>query len=363
MDGRLGGDVVETIRIVQAGLGGFGRGWATIVRDAPNADLAAVVDPLSEARDWAASALGLDSGRIFASLDAALAAVDCDALLVATPPETHHAVATAALERGCHVLVEKPLATTIDDALDLIATAERSRRHLMVSQNYRFRAPARAARQAIASGALGQLVSVRATFRRDTRRLWPPGNFRYAMRHPVVLDMAIHHADLLRLLTGRNVARLDARSWRVPDSPYRHDPEVAALMELEGGIPVVYEGSWAARGVETSWNADWEVVGEGGRLGWTGGRDDALTGDVVLQEWGRPPRPLALPGLAATDRAGALRAFLKAIAGDSPPETSAADNIHSLAIVLACVRSIERRESVDINELFRAPTNVPAAAS
>ncbi|MEA2522946.1 MAG: hypothetical protein QOF73_173 [Thermomicrobiales bacterium] len=353
--------MTQPVRLIQAGLGSFGRSWGTVIRGAANAELVGVVDPSSEARDWARTQLETDASRVFQSLDEALMAVECDAVVVVTPPETHHAAVTTALAAGRDVLVEKPLATTIEDALDLVASADRAGRFLVVSQNYRYRAPARAARLAIASGAIGEVVAVRVRFARDTRALWPPDNFRYAMRHPVVLDMAIHHADLLRMLTVRNVARLDARSWRAPDSPYVHDPEVAALIELEGGVPVVYEGTWAARGAETSWNADWEIVGERGRLLWTGGRDDALTGEVVLEEWGQPPRQLPLPELRATDRAGSLRAFLDAVAGGPPAETPAADNIHSLAIVLACVRSIERAEPVALADLFAGARPVDAA--
>jgi predicted dehydrogenase len=344
--------VERATRVVQAGLGGFGRGWASIVQEATDVDLVGVVDPAEEAREWAVAEMGLGRDRVFGSLADAFSNVECDAVLVITPPETHRAAVLEALEARCDVLVEKPLATTIEDALELVAAAERTNQLLVVSQNYRFRPPARAARAAIAGGALGELVAIRTRFARDTRRLWPPDNFRYAMRHPVVLDMAIHHADLLRMLTGRNVVRVEARSWRAPDSPYIHDPEVVALLDMEGGVPAIYEASWAARGEETSWNADWEIIGELGRLRWSGGREDAFTGEVVLEEWGRRPRLLPLPDLPAIDRAGSLRAFLEGITGSAPPETPAADNILSLAIVLACVQSIETGEPVELSDLL-----------
>ncbi len=342
--------MAEQVRIVQAGLGKFGQGWARIVRDEVGAELVGIVDPAAEARDWAGAELGLGQERLFASLGEALARVECEAVAVITPPETHFGAVMEALVAGCHVLVEKPLATRIEDARKMVAAAQRAGRLLMVSQNYRFRPPAVAAREAIASGAIGELVAVRARFTRDTRTLWEPGNFRYGMRHPVVLDMAIHHADLLRMLTGRNVVRLEARSWRAPDSPYVHDPEVVALMELDGGVPFVYEGSWAARGEETSWNGDWELIGERGRLTWSGGREDAFAGEVVLEEWGREARLLPLPDLAVIDRAGSLRAFLGAVAGEGEVETTGTDNVHSLAIVLGCVRSIERGGAVELGE-------------
>ena len=172
------------------------------------------------------------------------------------------------------------------------------------------------------------------------------------MRHPLLLDMSIHHADLLRAVTGQNVRQVFARSWRVPDSPYRHDPALVAVMTLDGGATVVYTGDWATHDRETSWNADWEIVGEHGRLLWRGGEQDPATGDLMLEEWGHPPRVVDQPALTATDRAGTLDAFRVAVATGQPPETSGADNIQSLAVVLACVESIERAESVDLETLF-----------
>src|SRR5262249_40644853 len=140
---RLGRDhhVFQRLRVVQAGLGGFGRSWASIARDSPNVDLVAVVDPAEAPRRWAKAELGLPSDHVFESLDEAIATVAPDAVIVVTPPDSHHSTATTALAAGCHVLVEKPLATSIEDALDLVACAERAQRLLMVSQNYRFRAP------------------------------------------------------------------------------------------------------------------------------------------------------------------------------------------------------------------------------
>jgi predicted dehydrogenase len=216
----------------------------------------------------------------------------------------------------------------------------------MVSQNYRLRPPVEAARQVVRSGALGALVAVKIAFRRDTRATWPADNFRYAMRHPLVLDMSIHHADLLRAVTGQEVDRVYARGWRVPDSPYVDDPAVIATMTLSGGATVVYDGDWAARGSETSGNGDWEFIGERGRLWWTGDPDDALRGDVTLELAGEPARMLALPNPPdrLSDRPASLQAFRRAVETGVEPETAARDNIRSLAIVLACVESIERGE-------------------
>lgn len=337
------------MRVVQVGLGAFGRRWAGVVRASTGAGLVAVVDPDERAREWAVANLGLAPGDCLSNIDAALARSDWDAALIVTPPGTHHAVATAALRAGKHVLLEKPLATTLAEARDLVATAAASGRTLMVSQNYRFRRPARTVQQVVAAGEIGEVLAVKAACRRDTRTVFPPGDFRYRMRHPYVLDMAIHHVDLLRAVTGRDVRQVFARSWRVPDSPYAHEPAVSALMTLAGGAAVSYEGDWAAHGRETSWNGEWELIGERGRIVWSGGEQDPSQGEVRLHRWGAEPELVALAELAASDQAGTLREFADAVAAGRAPETSGADNFRGLAVVLACVESIERGEAVVVS--------------
>ena len=141
------------IRVVQVGLGFWGRSWAEVVRDAEGAELTAVVDPSPEASLFVEEELRLPSGNHHATLDEALEKTECDCILVVTPPGTHHGVVAEALEAGKHVLVEKPLDTTLSGALALVQAAKRAGRILMVSQNYRFNAPFRAAQGVVRSGA------------------------------------------------------------------------------------------------------------------------------------------------------------------------------------------------------------------
>jgi predicted dehydrogenase len=110
---------------------------------------------------------------------------------------------------------------------------------------------------------------------------------------------------------------------------------------LSGGATVLYEGDWATRAPETSWNGDWELIGERGRLTWTGTATDVMSSTLLLLPRGETPRPLPLPELELSDRAASLAAFVEAVMTNREPETSARDNIHSLAIVLGCVASIE----------------------
>jgi predicted dehydrogenase len=335
---------VKALAIIQVGGGFWGRGWAELTHRAGRFRLAALVDASSKVRGWAAAELGVPT---FARLDRALASMEADAVLLATPPETHRPLAEAALAAGLHVISEKPLTLEVEDARALARMAEHTGLNVMVAQNYRFRRQPRALRMLVSSGALGPLRGVRILCRRDLRNAWiSRRGWRAEMAHPYLLEMAIHHVDLLRMVTGREVAQLDALAWKVPDSPFRMEPNVRALLVLDDGTPVAYEGDFAAYDGETSWNGEWELVGAKARATWGGEVNSPLRGTVLLERYGSPPERVALPKLPALNRLGVLTEMRRAIADGDTPECSAADNVNSLAVVLGLASSVETRSPV-----------------
>src|SRR5919112_2302897 len=116
------------MRLAQVGLGAWGGSWLDVVRQAEGVQLVAVADLADTARDRAREHLGLAHSQTFDTLERALDESDAEAVLVATPPATHHDVIMAALERGRHVLTEKPLATTLAEAHSLLATQQNTGR-------------------------------------------------------------------------------------------------------------------------------------------------------------------------------------------------------------------------------------------
>jgi len=164
--------------------------------------------------------------------------------------------------------------------------------------------------------------------------------------------MAIHHVDMLRMMTGAEVVEVDARSWGAPDGPFKHDPTVEALLTLADGTPVSYGGTWAEPLAGTSWNGDWELVGSRGRATWSEGRDDAMRGVVRFGKHGEPARRVRLPSLRALDRLGVLAELRRSLAAGDEPECSVADNLRSLAVILALARSTEERRAVQLEEVL-----------
>jgi predicted dehydrogenase len=127
--------------IIQVGAGLWGRSWAELVARAPGFRLAALVDASADARHWASETLG---APVFRTLSKALRAVESHAVLLVSPPDTHRPLVEASLAAGRHVVVEKPLALTLEDAAAIASAGRVSRLHVMVAQNYRFRRQSRA---------------------------------------------------------------------------------------------------------------------------------------------------------------------------------------------------------------------------
>jgi predicted dehydrogenase len=323
-------------RVLQVGVGGFGSVWLGALGGEAVHD--ALVDRDAAALAAAAERIGVAPDRCFTDLDAALAANGADMALVVVPPSAHRPVAERCLESGLPVLVEKPLAGSREDSVALVQAARRTGRQLAVSQNYRYRPVIETARQVVASGRLGRLGQARIEFRHhyDFR-----GTFREAMEHPLLLDMAVHHFDLIRFVCRLEPLRVSAWSWNPPWSQFAGDASAVCVFDMDGGARVVYEGSWHPRAQFTDWNCRWLLEGEGGYLIVDG--DRVLLGEGLDPHLVEPPAPVELPlvELERQDQAAVVSDFMRAVrAGEAAP-TAAADNLRSLEMVFGAVESAQ----------------------
>ncbi len=328
------------MRLIQVGIGGWGLDWAQRVLPlVPAVRPVAFVDSdptmLARARDR----LGLNATMLFASLDAALAAAPADAVLATLPTALHAAVSAAALRAGLHVLVEKPFTSTLAEARALAALADACGRMLMVSQNYRYHPAVATVANLLRRGVVGGPRGARIDFRKH----WDVTQHRYHdIPGPLLLDMTVHHVDLLRMLLGE-VARLTCRSWTTPGSPFAEHAAAEAILELRNGLIVGYHGSWLSHGTATAWSGAWAIECDQGVIAFTA-RDAPAADVVTIQAANGGATPVPLLPVPALDRAGTLSAFAHAVAtGHRPADfTDAADNIRTLAVCFAAMRSAER---------------------
>ena len=328
------------MRLVQVGVGRWGHDWLkTVFPQVPEAQLVACVDSSPERRAALAKEKMVPPGSFHASFDAALGSVPFDGVVVTTELPAHVPVVRAALEAGKHVLVEKPFAPSLEEARSLTRLAAERGLTLMVSQNYRFFPAVRLVQRLVAERTFGDVRFVVLQFRRFSPAT-NGQNGHHTWRAPLLLDMAVHHFDLLRATLGRRALSIACRTWNPSWSWFADDPEGCALISFEDEVQVSYSGSWL-NADQTPWAGHWRMALDEGELWWSSrGSADGL-GDEEVRFCDRKGRwaRLDLPHLELSGRAGCLAEFTDAVGSGRPPECDASDNLSTLSLVYGAMAS------------------------
>jgi predicted dehydrogenase len=307
----------------------------------------------------ATAASGIPEKLLFTDLQAAMRAAAPEAALVTTGVVAHGPVALAALDAGLHVLVEKPFAPTLGRAAAIVRAAAAAGRVLAVSQNYRHHPAALLAAELVRERLIGTVEAVEIDFRRAGRRMVEEAVLHRGLRQPLLMDMAIHHFDLLRVVLGREPTWIECHGMQ-PLGPHRDPLAAYATISFDGLVLSSYRGNWVSSGTPTAWSGEWRIEGSDGAIAWTGRGDPGVADHVEVQRPDRPPEVVPLPEVLALGRAGVLRAFTAAIRTGSEPGSSGRENLLTLALTLAAVRSATEGRRVDVAELL---TDVPPVRS
>ena len=336
------------LRVLLAGLGVRGRHWAQVIGGSPRAELVALVDPDPAALERAQGEFG--PLPAYDSVMAALAARDdVEALVLANPPLGRQAIIEAATARGLPMLIEKPLALDLDEAARLVRTAELGGVSLMVGLNFRYLAVTQAMMRLLAEETVG-----RAEFARFTYERWRDGrrpdlnDYPLVMAQPMLWEQSIHHFDLMRYVYGQEPVRLQCQTWNPSWSLYRHDSNVAALIEFDGGLRVNYQGTWqgnwAAPGFEWRSDCTQGIITQREQFGdlYYAHRDDGELTPVPL-----PPHERWISETRAL-----FAAFVDHVVEGAELQCSGRDHLVSLAMLQACIESSATGRGVDIADVL-----------
>lgn len=338
-------------RSVRVGLVGCGR-VATmfhlgLLLRLDGCELAALVDSDAERLELARAVA--PAARGFGRLDEMLSDADVDAVVLTLPTDLHAGAAAAAFDHGKHVYVEKPLATSTEEARPAVAAWRRAGTVGAVGYPFRFHPSARALKTALEQGEVGELVAVRTSFGAAARDL-PDWKRSRATGGGALLDLASHHVDLLRFLFEREIVEVCAsiRSVRSEDD--------SALVELTlaDDVPVQMIASAAAVQEDAI-----EVYGTAGKLT----ADRFASRALVRTPTTRPARlPDRLRATATGARrlrdvalppsepsfAASLTAFLQAIRGYPFDGATLGDGYRALEVVEAAETSARTGRRVHV---------------
>ena len=351
--------MAEHLGIAVIGAGAIGRTHVETLARAQGLHLSALVDPMPAAAAYAAS-LGVpclpDAGALVAS---GLA----QAAIVATPTETHLPITATLLRAGLPVLLEKPVAESLDSALALIKVAGDTGVPLLVGHHRRHNPIIRAARAAVANGEIGDLVMATVTcslakpdsyFQADWRRSPGAGG-------PLLINL-VHEIDLLRHIFGE-IAFVQAIASNARRGFAVEDTAAVCLGFVAGGLATLCisdaaTGPWA-----------WDLSAGENRARfpahpvqahlYAGSKGGLSLPDLTLwqppgaPDWTVPLAPRQIAVAAADPYAAQLAHFADLIRGGGAPLVSARDATANL-IVLDAIRQAAatgQRVTVDLSPL------------
>ncbi|MFN8380545.1 MAG: Gfo/Idh/MocA family oxidoreductase [Anaerolineales bacterium] len=330
------------MKVAVIGVGSMGKNHARVYSELPEVNLVAVADP-----EYKMAALTAEkhNTRAYTDYREMLAKEKPDAVSIAVPTAMHEEVGLAALEAGAHVLMEKPIAATIEEGQRLIEKANAVKKQIMVGHIVRFNPAIQALKNKLVSGELGRIYQI------FCRRAGPfPARIRDV---GVVVDLAPHDVDIMRFLAGTNATRVYAETEKRLHT--EHEDLLWGTLRFEDGV---------VGGLEINWLTPTKiretlVLGERGLF-----RVDDLTQDLYFfeNEQAKALTWSTLATLKGVSEGGMtrfaiprfeplkaeLQAFIKAVQEDEKTPVTGEDGLAALVLSLALVQSGKEHRVIEV---------------
>ncbi len=330
------------IKAAVIGVGSMGKNHARVYSELPDVELVAVADVHLDSARAVAERYG---ANYYANHLDMLEKERPQVVTIAVPTALHAEISIQAMESGAHVLIEKPIASNIEDALQIIQRSKELNRKLMVGHIIRFNPAIQALKQKISQGALGRIFQI------DCRRVGPfPSRIRDV---GVVIDLAPHDLDLMRFLTGTDPIRVYAETEQRIHT--EHEDLLLGLLRFPDGITGMLEINW----LTPTKVREVLVLGEIGLF-----RVDDLTQDLFFYENAQVDLVTwdALQTLKGVSEGSMtrfalqryeplkveLQAFVNSVKDDTPTPVSGEDGLAALKIALALVESGKSHKIIEV---------------
>ncbi|MCA1020961.1 gfo/Idh/MocA family oxidoreductase [Halobacillus litoralis] len=273
---------------------------------------------------------------------------EIDAVSVCLPNYLHAPVSIAALNKGAHVLCEKPMATSREEAEDMIAAAEKNGKKLMIAHNQRFVPSHQKARELIASGSIGKVYSFRTTFGHGGPEGWSAeGEDSWFFKKDQAFigamgDLGVHKADLLRYILGQEFVEAAGFVENNAKKDITVDDNAVCILRSENGIVGTMTASWAYNTHEDNSTV---IYGEKGTLR----LEDDPTYSLIAQYTNGDIVNYQLGKIQSNDEGGQTNTqvidhFVDSILNDTEPLITGEEGLKSLELILAALRSGETKE-------------------
>ncbi|MCM3739733.1 Gfo/Idh/MocA family oxidoreductase [Oceanobacillus luteolus] len=313
----------------------------------PNVDIVAVCDIVEERAQAAAEQYGAVAYTDYEEL---LATENIDAVSVCLPNYLHAPVSIAALNAGCHVLCEKPMATSREEADQMIEAAKKNGKKLMIAHNQRFVSSHQKAKELIENGDAGKIYSFRTTFGHGGPENWSAdgANSWFFNKEQAFIgamgDLGVHKADLIRYVLNDEFVEVAAFVETAAKENTDVDDQAVVILKSARGVIGTLTASWAFNAKEDNSTV---IYGEKAILRLEDDPDYSLiveytNGEVVKYK---------LSGIQSNEEGGqttthVIDHFIDSILNDTEPLINGEEGKKSLEVILAALESAEKKSIV-----------------
>ncbi|MFD1067722.1 Gfo/Idh/MocA family protein [Oceanobacillus locisalsi] len=309
-----------------------------------HAAITAVCDIVQERAEEAAATY---QAKAYTDYKELLKQDDIDAVSVCLPNYLHAPVSVDALNAGKHVLCEKPMATSAEEADQMIEAANQSGKKLMIGHNQRFVSSHQKAKDLIASGAIGKVYSFRTTFGHGGPEGWSAdGKESWFFKKDEAFigamgDLGVHKADLIRYVLQDEFAEVGAFVETSAKEDADVDDNATLILKSEKGTIGTLAASWAYTAKEDNSTV---IYGEKATLR----LEDDPTYSLVAQYANGETVKYELGGIQSNDEGGqttthVIDHFIESIQNDTTPLIDGEEGKKSLAIILGALESVETK--------------------
>ncbi|MGM0492307.1 MAG: Gfo/Idh/MocA family protein [Armatimonadota bacterium] len=337
-------------RCIVVGCGGRGGYWTNrVLADMTDqVEVVGLVDVQQEPLDQGAETHGLSESALFTDAGEALDAVEADFALISTPPWIHEANVRAACERELDILMEKPVADTLEASVRIKKMVDEAGVACQIVQNYRYSPFMLAFRKAVQDGGIGRLSYVMARFAADYN---PPKSwgkrFRHEMDHALLIEGSVHHFDMIRNVSGRDCEEIFGYGWIPAWADFEGNSNGLYVMKLTDDAYANYEGSCTTEGYENKWHQEYyRAECEEGAV--VVGSDNIVKILRVDGEEEVVQQPVDVPEQGEA----IVLEFLEYLGTGVPSQTALEDNMKSVGMVFAAIKCDETGRPVNVNEML-----------
>lgn len=288
-------------------------------------------------------------GKSYDNYKALLQDDSIDAVSICTPNYLHAEIAIEALTAGKHVLCEKPMATTIEDAERMIEAATNSGKQLMIAQNQRFTEAHELAREKLSQGKLGKIYSFKTTFGHAGPESWSvdgANSWFFDKRRAFIGamgDLGVHKIDLMHYLLNETFTEVGAMI-ETSEKEGTVDDNAVFLLKTKSGAIGTMSAAWVYKGEEDNSTI---IYGEKGILKLN---TDSEFNYIFIDEEGNK-EAYKLGKIQTNDAqtsTGTIERFIEAIQGGQPVPVNGQDGLASLNVIVKALQSAQEKKVVKI---------------